>query len=74
MHQHSSAVSRRDLLKLAGAAAVAGAAGGAIDVLRPHPSAAQTPKRGGVFRFPGFDPPHFDPTRPRTGGPSFSHP
>ena len=61
MHQHSSAVSRRDLLKLAGAAAVAGAAGGAIDVLRPDPSAAQTPKRGGVFRFPGFDPPHFDP-------------
>ena len=40
---------------------MAGAAGGAIDVLRPDPSAAQTPKRGGVFRFPGFDPPHFDP-------------
>ena len=30
-------------------------------MLRPDPSAAQTPKRGGVFRFPGFDPPHFDP-------------
>src|SRR6185503_6563485 len=34
---------------------------GSVDVLRPGPAAAQTPKRGGVFRFPGFDPPHFDP-------------
>ncbi len=61
MDQSPTAVSRRDLLKLAGAAAVAGAAGGSVDVLRPGPTAAQTPKRGGVFRFPGFDPPHFDP-------------
>jgi peptide/nickel transport system substrate-binding protein len=61
MDQSPTAVSRRDLLKLAGAAAVAGAAGGSIDVLRPGPTAAQTPKRGGVFRFPAFDPPHFDP-------------
>ena len=60
MDQSLTAFSRRDLLKLAGAAA-AGAAGGSVDVLRPGPAAAQTPKRGGVFRFPGFDPPHFDP-------------
>ena len=60
MDQSLTAFSRRDLLKLAGVAA-AGAAGGSIDVLRPGPAAAQTPKRGGVFRFPGFDPPHFDP-------------
>ena len=61
MDQHVTAVSRRDLLKLAGAAVAAGTAGGSIDVLRPGLSAAQTPRRGGVFRFPGFDPPHFDP-------------
>src|SRR5580765_7143741 len=59
MDQSLTAFSRRDLLKLAGAAA--GATGGSVDVLRPGPAAAQTPKRGGVFRFPGFDPPHFDP-------------
>ena len=61
MDQSLTAVSRRDLLKLAGVAAAAGAAGGSIDLLRPGPADAQTPKRGGVFRFPGFDPPHFDP-------------
>jgi peptide/nickel transport system substrate-binding protein len=61
MTQHSTSVSRRDLLKLAGAAMAAGAAGGSVDVLRPGPAEAQTSKRGGVFRFPGFDPPHFDP-------------
>jgi peptide/nickel transport system substrate-binding protein len=27
----------------------------------PGTAGAQTPKRGGIFRFPGFDPPHFDP-------------
>jgi peptide/nickel transport system substrate-binding protein len=51
-------LSRRDLLKLAGAAGVVGASG----ALGAHGVAeAQTPKRGGVFRFAGFDPPHFDP-------------
>ena len=58
MDQDPSAVSRRDLLKLAGAAA---AAGGSLDLLRPGPAAAQTPKRGGTIRLAGFDPPHFDP-------------
>ena len=55
----SLAVTRRDLLKLG----VAGL-GSAItvrDLVAPAPVAAQTPKRGGVFRFPGFDPPNFDP-------------
>src|SRR5262249_34489949 len=27
----------------------------------PTSASAQAPKRGGVFRFPGFDPPNFDP-------------
>ena len=45
-------LSRRDLIKLAGAAGTLAAAGVAQ---------AQTPKRGGIFRFAGFDPPNFDP-------------
>src|SRR5262245_31967399 len=51
-------VSRRDLLKLGGAAVAAGVAG-----TRPagRPAEAQTPKRGGVFRIRGEDPVHFDP-------------
>jgi len=47
-------LSRRDLLKLAGAAGAMAAAGARV-------AEAQTPKRGGVFRLAGFDPPHFDP-------------
>jgi peptide/nickel transport system substrate-binding protein len=57
----AGALTRRDLLKL-GAAAVA--ASGPIfvtDLARSRPARAQTPGRGGVFRFPGFDPPNFDP-------------
>jgi peptide/nickel transport system substrate-binding protein len=54
-------VSRRDLLKLGGAAFAAGAAGPAIDLLRPQSAGAQAPKRGGVFRISGFDPQGFDP-------------
>src|SRR5215831_3369439 len=61
MDPDPSAVSRRDLLKLAGAAVTAGAAGGSLDLLRPGPADAQTPKRGGVLRLAGFDAPHFDP-------------
>ena len=61
MDQDPITVSRRDLLKLAGAATAAGAAGGSLDLLRPGPAAAQTPKRGGTIRLAGFDPPHFDP-------------
>src|SRR5262245_40331196 len=54
-----AAVTRRDVLKL-GATALGGAIG-VRDLAAPMPAAAQTPKRGGVFRFPGFDPPNFDP-------------
>src|SRR5262245_49760893 len=53
MEEHSSSVARRDLLKLGGAAMAAMAV--------PTSASAQAPKRGGVFRFPGFDPPNFDP-------------
>ena len=45
-------LSRRDVLKLGGAA-------GALALTTP--AEAQTPKRGGIFRFAGFDPPNFDP-------------
>ena len=53
-------LTRRDALKL-GAAGVAGSVISVRDLAAPVPVLAQTPKRGGVFRFPGFDPPHFDP-------------
>jgi hypothetical protein len=53
--------SRRGLLKV-GAVADATSAVAVTDLARPRPSAAaQTPKRGGVFRFAGFDPPNLDP-------------
>ncbi|MBI5628616.1 MAG: ABC transporter substrate-binding protein, partial [Candidatus Rokubacteria bacterium] len=48
-------ITRRDLLKL-GSAAVAGAALAAA----PHPTTAQTPKRGGTLTLRMWDPPHFD--------------
>ena len=52
---YDPALSRRELLKLGGTAlAVA-------TVARPALIAAQTPKRGGAFRFRGYTPPHFDP-------------
>jgi hypothetical protein len=54
-HDHAARdLSRRELLKLAGATGVLAAAG-------VGPVEAQTPKRGGIFRLAGFDPPHFDP-------------
>ena len=49
-----TALSRRELLKLGGAA-------GAAVVLDPRPAPAQAPKRGGVFRVRGEDPVGFDP-------------
>jgi peptide/nickel transport system substrate-binding protein len=49
---------RRDILKLGCTAALAAAT--TDHALAPQ-ATAQTPKRGGVFRFPGFDPPNFDP-------------
>src|SRR5262249_31225541 len=51
-------ITRRDLLKLGGAAAVAGS----TDLLRSSSAVAQTPKRGGVFRIrQAVQPVHFDP-------------
>lgn len=47
-------LSRRDLLTLGGLS-LAGAA------LAPAVARGATPKRGGVFRFRGYTPPHFDP-------------
>ncbi len=59
--QHADGLNRRDLLK-------AGLAGGITIVASPlyNPSMlwggeAETPKRGGILRVRGFDPPHFDP-------------
>ena len=52
-------LTRRDLLKLGGAATAAAAAGPA---LLPAAADAQTPKRGGIFRVRNNqNPPHFDP-------------
>src|SRR5262249_2620826 len=58
----SNSITRRDLLKAGGAAAVAGLAGGA-GLLDPGSAGAQTPKRGGTLRLSvitdpvtGFDP------------------
>src|SRR5437667_4133729 len=47
-------LSRRDLLRLGGAALAGGP-------LAPALAHAQTPKRGGTLTTRGFDPPHFDP-------------
>jgi peptide/nickel transport system substrate-binding protein len=53
-------ITRRDLLKLGGGALAVGA--GALDLGRPIPAAAQTPKRGGTFRLRSHvQPVHFDP-------------
>jgi ABC-type transport system substrate-binding protein len=49
------------MLKLGASAIAAGAIGHAAMLADPGLAEAQTPKRGGIFRFPGFDPPHFDP-------------
>jgi len=55
-------LSRRDLLKLGGGAAAAGAAGTVLDLGVPASAEAQTPKRGGIFRLRSHVPPvHFDP-------------
>jgi len=53
-----TSVTRRELLKLGGAAAAVGAAG----LVGLAPAAAQTPKRGGTFRLRSHVAPvHFDP-------------
>jgi peptide/nickel transport system substrate-binding protein len=56
--RHDIGLSRRDLLKLGGAAAVVSV----TDLARPGASEAQTPKRGGTFRIRSHVAPvHFDP-------------
>ena len=55
-----STVSRRDLLKLGGAAATGALTG--LDLARPGPAVAETPKRGGTFRIATLlDPVAWDP-------------
>ena len=51
-------MTRRDLLR---AGLAAGATLSAEPVLAPRSSRAQQPKRGGILRVRGYDPPHFDP-------------
>jgi peptide/nickel transport system substrate-binding protein len=51
-------ISRREVLKLGGAAVAAGAV---RDLIRPGTVGAQAPKRGGTFRIAGFEPQAFDP-------------
>lgn len=53
--------SRRQVLKLGGAAFAAASVAGAVELMGPLAAAAATPKRGGTFRFRGYTPPHFDP-------------
>jgi peptide/nickel transport system substrate-binding protein len=60
MDQTASSLTRRDVLKLGGAALAATTVG--IGPLAPQPAAAQTPKRGGTFRLRSHVAPvHFDP-------------
>src|SRR5215468_9132471 len=55
-------ITRRDLLKLSGGALAVGAGAQVLDLSRPAPAAAQTPKRGGTFRLRSHVAPvHFDP-------------
>ena len=70
-----SPISRRDLLKLGGAAV---AAGSGLPLLDPRPAAAQTPRRGGTFRIRiHVAPVHFDPQQtvafPTMQAMSFTH-
>jgi peptide/nickel transport system substrate-binding protein len=51
-------ISRRDMLKLGGAAVAVTAV---RDLIRPATADAQAPKRGGIFRIAGFEPQGFDP-------------
>jgi peptide/nickel transport system substrate-binding protein len=62
MDERENSVSRRDLLKLGGAALAVGATAQVLDLGRPAPAEAQTPKRGGTFRLRSHVAPvHFDP-------------
>jgi peptide/nickel transport system substrate-binding protein len=54
-------LSRRDLLKAGLAAGITVAAWPFYDPPALRGGEAETPKRGGILRVRGFDPPHFDP-------------
>lgn len=59
MDHPASSLTRRELLKLGGAALAVGAAAGSGGV---EPALAQSPKRGGTFRLRSHVAPvHFDP-------------
>ena len=58
MLQASPRLSRRDLVR---AGLAAGALAATEAVLAPRPLRAQQPRRGGILRVRGYDPPHFDP-------------
>src|SRR5258707_4691137 len=60
--RESAAPTRRDLLKLGATAVVAGGVIAVTDLAAPRPTAAQTPKRGGVLRLAlQLDPVGLDP-------------
>jgi hypothetical protein len=50
-------LTRRDLLR---AGLAAGATLAAEPLLAPRPALAQQPRRGGILRVRGYDPPNFD--------------
>ena len=54
----AASLTRRNVLKL-GAVGLASSLANGYDL--PTLAMAEAPRRGGIFRFPGFDPPNFDP-------------
>src|SRR5262245_20274055 len=62
LHGDSTVLTRRELLRLGGAAAAAGSIVSVADLAAPRAAAAQTPKRGGVLRLAHqIDPVGLDP-------------
>ena len=62
MTESCSSLTRRDLLKLGGAAVLSAPIISVTDLTRGRLAEAQTPKRGGVFRLrQAVQPVHFDP-------------
>jgi peptide/nickel transport system substrate-binding protein len=59
--RHAQGLSRRDLLKAGLAAGMAVSAWPLYNPPALWGGEAETPKRGGILRVRGFDPPHFDP-------------
>jgi peptide/nickel transport system substrate-binding protein len=59
--RHARGLSRRDLLKAGLAAGITMSAWPLYNPPALWGGEAETPKRGGILRVRGFDPPHFDP-------------